>query len=80
MEFEKIIPIVVLCLYFASRVSEARILSDEEDLELERQLKLINKPPVKSFQVLDFFFFFETKGIGVINKVKTATKIYNNNG
>ena len=52
MEFEKIIPIVVLCLYFASRVSEARILSDEEDLELERQLKLINKPPVKSIQVL----------------------------
>ena len=53
MEFEKIIPTVVLCLYFASRVSEARILSDEEDLELERQLKLINKPPVKSIQVLD---------------------------
>ncbi|KAM3685678.1 hypothetical protein ACB098_11G139100 [Castanea mollissima] len=31
-------------------VSRAQILSDEEDLELERQLKLINKPPVKSIQ------------------------------
>ncbi|KAL0007354.1 hypothetical protein SO802_008856 [Lithocarpus litseifolius] len=31
-------------------VNGTRIISKEEELELERQLKLINKPPVKSIQ------------------------------
>ena len=47
--------IVVLCLCLASsyQVNGTRIASKEEELELERQLKLINKPPIKSIQVLD---------------------------
>ena len=46
--------IMILCLCLASsyRVNGTRIISKEEDLELERQLKLINKPPIKSIQVL----------------------------
>ncbi|KAL0007402.1 hypothetical protein SO802_008904, partial [Lithocarpus litseifolius] len=32
------------------RVNEARVISNEGDLGLERQLRLINKPPVKSIQ------------------------------
>nr|XP_023876808.1 uncharacterized protein LOC111989259 [Quercus suber] len=52
MDFEKTILIVVLYLFLASsyRVSGARILTHEEDSLLEIQLKLINKPPVKSIQ------------------------------
>jgi len=55
MDFEKTILIVVLYLFLASsnRVSGARILTHEEDSLLEIQLKLINKPPVKSIQVLE---------------------------
>nr|XP_023876804.1 uncharacterized protein LOC111989255 [Quercus suber] len=55
MDFEKIIlvvSLVTLCLFLASsyRVSGTRILSDLEDLAMERQLKSINKLPVKSIQ------------------------------
>ncbi|KAK4592412.1 hypothetical protein RGQ29_016808 [Quercus rubra] len=52
MDFERMILIVVLCLCLASsyQVNGTRIASKEEELELERQLKLINKPPVKSIQ------------------------------
>ena len=55
MDFERMILIVVLCLCLTSiyQVNGTRIISKEEELELERQLKLINKPPVKSIQVLD---------------------------
>ncbi|XP_065637993.1 protein neprosin-like [Quercus suber] len=44
--------IVVLCLCLTSiyQVNGTRIISKEEELELERQLKLINKPPIKSIQ------------------------------
>jgi len=54
MDFEKVILVVTLCLLLASsyRASGTRILSDLEDLALERQLKSINKLPVKSIQVL----------------------------
>ena len=55
MDFERMILIVVLCLCLTSiyQVNGIRIVSKEEELELDRQLKLINKPPVKSIQVLD---------------------------
>ena len=53
MDFEQILIIVVLCLCLAGsfRVNEARVISNEGDLGLERQLRLINKPSVKSIQV-----------------------------
>ncbi|KAL0007396.1 hypothetical protein SO802_008898, partial [Lithocarpus litseifolius] len=52
MDFEKVILVVTLCFFLASsyRASATRILSDPEDLALERQLKSINKLPVKSIQ------------------------------
>ena len=55
LDFERMILIVVLCLCLTSiyQVNGTRIISKEEELELERQLKLINKPPIKSIQVLD---------------------------
>ena len=55
MDFERMILIVVLCLCLTSiyQVNGIRIVSKEEELELDRQLKLINKPPVKSIQVLN---------------------------
>lgn len=37
-----------------SRVEE----SEEEDMEFERQLKVLNKPAIQSFQVLLFRFHF----------------------
>ncbi|XP_065624643.1 protein neprosin [Quercus suber] len=60
MDFEKIIlvvSLVTLCLFLASsyRVSGTRILSDLEDLAMERQLKSINKLPVKSIQRIPNF-------------------------
>ncbi|XP_075645661.1 protein neprosin-like [Castanea sativa] len=55
MDFERMILIVVLCLCLTSiyQVNGTRIISKEEELELERQLKLINKPPVKSIQKIE---------------------------
>ena len=55
MDFERMILIVVFCLGLTSiyQVNGTRIISKEEELELESELKLINKPPVKSIQVLD---------------------------
>ncbi|KAF3961171.1 hypothetical protein CMV_014185 [Castanea mollissima] len=52
MDFGQILITVVLCLFLAGsfRVNEARVISNEGDLGLERQLRLINKPPVKSIQ------------------------------
>ena len=54
-----------LILVGQSGGEEAKAFRDE-DLELERQLKLLNKPPVKSIQVLFFklnFNFFLQKFI-----------------
>ena len=31
---------------------EQHVISEKEDLELERELKIINKPALKTFQVL----------------------------
>ncbi|KAE9617138.1 putative neprosin activation peptide [Lupinus albus] len=48
--------IVFLCLYLATNnyyIVDGRITSisqDHEDLDLERHLKLINKPPLKTIQ------------------------------
>lgn len=32
-------------------------ISREEDLELERQLKILNKPPIKTIQVQSYFCY-----------------------
>ena len=50
LDFERMILIVVLCLCLTSiyQVNGTRIISKEEELELERQLKLINKPSIES--------------------------------
>ena len=43
--------IFALLLGGANAVQEWKTLSEEENLEMERQLKVINKPPIKSFLV-----------------------------
>ena len=55
--------ILCLCLASSYRVNGTRIISKEEDLELERQLKLINKPPIKSIQVLEYIFSQKKKTV-----------------
>lgn len=51
---------VLVALVLTSCVAKPaaiRELSEEEDFELERQLKLLNKPPVKTVEVRTVFFF-----------------------
>ncbi|XVF59021.1 hypothetical protein PTKIN_Ptkin07bG0240500 [Pterospermum kingtungense] len=43
--------ILALLLGGAHAVKEWKTLSEEENLEMEAQLKVINKPPIKSFQI-----------------------------
>ena len=47
--------VLCLCLTICYRVNGTRIVSKEEDLELGRQLKLINKLPLKNIPVLGYF-------------------------
>jgi hypothetical protein len=48
-----ILLLLVLCLVtIASHGVDGSHSTFKEDLELERQLKLINKPPIKSIHVL----------------------------
>ena len=59
MDFEKkkesILVVLCLCLTSCYQVNGTLIIYKEEDLELGRQLKLINKLPLKSIQVLRYF-------------------------
>ena len=48
-----LIVVLYLCLISIYQVNGTQIISKEEELDLERQLELISKPPVKSIQVLD---------------------------
>lgn len=56
LDFKKIIIFIMLAticvIRGAETVEEWEKLSKEEELELDRQLKLINKPAIKSFQVM----------------------------
>ncbi|OMP03992.1 hypothetical protein COLO4_10038 [Corchorus olitorius] len=45
------LPFIVYYVYASPMVSSSS-LSAEEDLELERQLKVLNKPPIKTFKVV----------------------------
>lgn len=49
-----------VCLNYNCSEGSHLDLAGEEELELERQLKLLNKPPITTFQVF-FFFFFQMK-------------------
>ncbi|XP_007040257.2 PREDICTED: uncharacterized protein LOC18606531 [Theobroma cacao] len=44
-----LVQIMIALLLGADAVQEWKTLSEEENLEMERQLKVINKPPIKSF-------------------------------
>ncbi|OVA01552.1 hypothetical protein BVC80_7055g3 [Macleaya cordata] len=65
MDFKDLITLlaVVVVLFLSDKSSygaEGRSLSKEEDMELERQLKILNKPPIKTIRVsyIDGFSFY----------------------
>lgn len=60
MDLTKIVQLVLLaCLLISSYINGVkggrRLLSEEDDIELEKQLELLNKPSVKSIKVIKLF-------------------------
>lgn len=49
----------VWCLSSSHYGIEGRRLSKEEDLELEKQLKLLNKPAIKTIRVRKRYYLFD---------------------
>lgn len=55
--------------------------SNYEDLDLEGQLRILNKPPIQSFQVCtvyQFFFFWEKKSICSKSPIWRYTHVLSN--
>ena len=44
--------VLFISLFLHGYGGEYHVMSEEEDLDLERQLKIVNKPAIKTFQVL----------------------------
>ncbi|KAK1257485.1 hypothetical protein QJS04_geneDACA023107 [Acorus gramineus] len=52
-----VLTLLGICILLSVKVNGRRMLSKEEDMELERQLNILNKPPIQTFEVCHILCF-----------------------